>query len=171
MLDDIKILSLQVKFLNIFTNTILLNRLSNRILILSVFLTFSINLTAQDDGEQLFLSSGCVSCHTIGGGKLIGPDLKDVLISERFVNEDDPVQTLINYVQNPAEFGVIEMPPQALTDDEIKGILTYINDYVPEEKSASIESDLSTEEGMSANATLLIYIIIWYKYFFDKNIK
>ena len=76
---------------------------------------------------------------------MINPELLSLVINRklRFVNEDDPVQTLINYVQNPAEFGVIEMPPQALTDDEIKGILTYINEYVPEEKPVSTESDLS----------------------------
>jgi len=137
----------------------LLKNLTNRIFLLSVLLAFSFNLSAQSEAEQIFKST-CTACHTIGDGKMVGPDLKDVLTSERFVNEDDPVQTLINYVQNPAAFGVIEMPPQALTDDEIKGILTYINEYVPEVKPVSTESDLSTEEGMSANATLFIYIII-----------
>ena len=46
-------------------------------------------------------------CHTIGGGKLIGPDAKEWLNSDRFVSTDDPFGTLVKYVQNPADFGVL----------------------------------------------------------------
>ena len=31
-----------------------------------------------DRGAQLFKSRGCVSCHTVGGGRRVGPDLEDV---------------------------------------------------------------------------------------------
>lgn len=31
-----------------------------------------------EQGERVFQSKGCVGCHTIGGGKLTGPDLKGV---------------------------------------------------------------------------------------------
>ena len=30
--------------------------------------------------------------------------------SDRFVSTDDPLGTLVKYVQNPADFGVLEMP-------------------------------------------------------------
>ncbi len=42
--------------------------------------TFTIS-TAQADidrGKELFAGKGCGACHKIGGGKLVGPDLKGV---------------------------------------------------------------------------------------------
>ena len=29
-------------------------------------------------GEEVFAAKGCIACHKIGGGKLVGPDLKGV---------------------------------------------------------------------------------------------
>ncbi len=91
-----------------------------------VLFTFfgSINGNAET-GEKIF-TSNCNMCHTIGGGKLVGPDLKDVLTHDRFKDESDPLQAMIKFVQNPAEFNVNTMMPQDYTDDEIKSVLEYI---------------------------------------------
>jgi cytochrome c len=41
----------------------------------------TISTTAADvtRGEETFAMKGCTACHKVGGGKLVGPDLKDVL--------------------------------------------------------------------------------------------
>ncbi|MBC8265658.1 MAG: c-type cytochrome [Flavobacteriales bacterium] len=95
---------------------------------------FHTNSSAQD-GESLF--SSCAACHTIGGGKLVGPDLAGVL--ERR-SEDE----IIRYVQNPADFDVIMMPPQNLTNAEIKAILNYIVSKSPAE--GQVEEVVEVEE-------------------------
>ena len=135
-------------------------RLSNifmRQLFLLILFFITCNLTAQSEGEQIF-KSNCAACHSIGQGKLIGPDAKEWLNSDRFTSTDDPIATLIKYVQNPAAFGVLQMPAQALTADEIKTVLTYVNDYVPEEKTASVEEISIEDEGVSSDLILFIFI-------------
>jgi len=48
------------------------------IIIIVMILLFHGNLFSQSDPEEYF-ATNCVSCHTIGGGRLTGPDLKNVL--------------------------------------------------------------------------------------------
>ena len=146
--------------MNIYYNMILLKNLANRIFFLSVFFTLSINVTAQSDGDQIFRTT-CISCHNLpGGGELVGPDLKDVLTHDRFVNEEDPVGTFIKYVQNPSDFGVELMPSQPLDADEIKSVLEYINSYIPESQDQLITEEVGKDEGMSSKSMLIIVIIV-----------
>jgi len=84
------------------------------------------------DDEKNFQQ--CKACHTIGGGKLVGPDLKGV-------NDKREESWLIKFIQNSqaliqsgdkAAIEVFEahfkipMPPHNLTDDQVRGILAYI---------------------------------------------
>jgi len=88
---------------------------------------------AQDQGETLF-NKTCVACHTVGKGRLIGPDLANVH------NRRDEAW-IIAFVQSPQgairsgdadavalaqQFAPIVMPDQALSADEIRAILGYI---------------------------------------------
>ncbi len=54
---------------------------------------FSVPATAQQDAGTFF-KQNCTSCHTIGGGRLIGPDLKDVTTRKDRA-------WLIQFLQNP----------------------------------------------------------------------
>ncbi len=76
----------------------------------------------------------CKACHTIGGGKLVGPDLQGVterhdeawLIkfiqnSQELINAGDPVAVKVFEENNK-----IPMPPNNLTPDQIRDILLYI---------------------------------------------
>ncbi len=40
--------------------------------------TGEINAELARRGESLFESKGCIGCHTVGGGRLTGPDLQGV---------------------------------------------------------------------------------------------
>lgn len=87
---------------------------------------------AQAGGEARF-EALCAVCHTIGGDRLVGPDLKDVTVRrseewllaymaspQRMIDSGDPVA-----VQLQEEYGLV-MPDFPLPEAEIKEILAYI---------------------------------------------
>lgn len=93
---------------------------------------FSATLIAQD-GAALFKQT-CAACHSIGKGKLVGPDLKDVsqrrseswLLSfikspQGMINSDPDAKALA------AEYPVV-MPDQNFSDAEIKSLIAYVTE-------------------------------------------
>jgi len=85
---------------------------------------------APQEGGKLY-QQYCVSCHTIGGGRLVGPDLKGVTERRshewlvRFITDpermrqDDPIA-----IANLKEFG-IPMPRLGLTEQQVTALLAY----------------------------------------------
>ena len=138
----------------------LFNKFFLRQLFISFLFFSTTNLVAQSEGEQIF-KSNCAACHLIGGGKLIGPDAKEWLNSDRFTSTDDPIGTLVKYVQNPADFGVLQMPEHKLTSDEIKQVLNYVENYVPEVKEVvDVVVEETEEEVFSTDIYLILFITI-----------
>lgn len=93
---------------------------------------FNYQASAQD-GAVLFKT--CAACHSIGGGKIVGPDLKG--ITKRRTNE-----WLVQFIQSSMklvksgdadavavfkQFNNMPMPDNALTVDQVNVILTHID--------------------------------------------
>lgn len=86
---------------------------------------------AIDKGQKLFQEKGCVACHSIGKGKITGPDLlgvtqrrdeawiKQWLKSPETMLMTDPVakQLLQEYL--------VPMPNQGLNDEEIEVLIEF----------------------------------------------
>ncbi len=87
----------------------------------------------QADGATLFKEKGCSACHTIGGGTLVGPDLKGVTdlrtkewltnwisAPDKMIASGDPIATeLLSTYKVP-------MPNLGLTPDEVAALITYL---------------------------------------------
>lgn len=93
---------------------------------------------AQTAGETVFQAS-CAACHTIGGGRLVGPDLQGVgerrseawLIafiqhSQQLVASGDSTAVALFH-----EYQDIPMPDQPLSADDVRQVLGYIRGAAP----------------------------------------
>lgn len=106
--------------------------LSRALTMLFVVATSSIG-NAQDRGEAIF-NQICVACHTIGNGRLVGPDLAGVHIRRDeswLINMIQSAQSLIDEGDTVAEallaeYNGIVMPSQTLPIDDIRAVLGYI---------------------------------------------
>lgn len=84
-------------------------------------------------GAKVFGAKACMGCHTVGRGRLAGPDLAGLLErrSEEWTRRwlKDPAAMLENDETAKAlltEYSNVRMPDMRLTDDEIDQLLHYI---------------------------------------------
>ena len=84
--------------------------------------------TLTEPGQTIF-EQKCSGCHTIGGGQLVGPDLKNVTGRR----EKD---WLIRFIVNPEQYGT-GMPNIGVSESEVKEVLAYIQTQSRGEPSAA----------------------------------
>jgi mono/diheme cytochrome c family protein len=102
------------------------------ILAFSIFVGKAAAQQSGPDGQALFQAK-CAACHTIGKGKLVGPDLKDVtkrrdlswvksFITDpnRMFDADPTAKQLLQEYQ-------IKMPTLGLTPDEVTALANYLD--------------------------------------------
>ncbi|MCP4139152.1 MAG: cytochrome c [Chloroflexi bacterium] len=88
---------------------------------------------ASGAGQDLF-ESNCMSCHTIGAGALVGPDLEGVLerrdrewlaefirVPDQIILSGDPIA-----MEMLAEFNNVEMPNLGLSESDVEALLVFL---------------------------------------------
>ncbi len=103
------------------------------ILVIVIWLGPSNHVVANEAGQQIFQSL-CAACHTIGKGKLIGPDLEGVTLRreegwlkrqikepDQLLAENDPIA-----MQLLQEANNIPMVPLGLDDAQVDAVIAYL---------------------------------------------
>ena len=102
-----------------------------------------INHELAEKGEEAFKNKGCTACHTIGKGKLTGPDLAGVtqrrkldwiqnqILHPEEMLEKDPIakELLATYL--------IKMPNQGVTPEQAQAIIMYLREQDSEANEVS----------------------------------
>lgn len=87
---------------------------------------------SQLNGEQIFQEKGCIGCHTIGGGKLAGPDLLGVTQRReeawllRWIKAPDEMVFTDPIAKEMLMEYYVPMPNQGLNDEEVKAVVEYL---------------------------------------------
>ena len=117
-----------------------INKLFLKVLISLVIFSILISYAFANTGEEIFQSKGCVACHTIGKGKLAGPDLLGVtdrreeewlrnwLKSPETMLLSDPI------AQEMLKEYFVPMPNQGLSDEEIEILIEYFKELDKQNK-------------------------------------
>jgi mono/diheme cytochrome c family protein len=92
----------------------------------------TLNQTAAEG--QVIFNQKCTACHTIGAGKLIGPDLqgvtqrRDLDWLQRMISGPDKLVAAQDPILTPlvAEFNNFVMPNLGLTQSEVQAVIAYL---------------------------------------------
>jgi mono/diheme cytochrome c family protein len=109
---------------------------------------------APADGKASFQAK-CAACHTIGGGRLVGPDLAGVTARR-------PREWLLEWIQRPdavlargdpiatellEQFNRVPMPNQAVTEAEARALIAYLEQARSGERAQATGSQAESREG------------------------
>jgi len=119
---------------------------------------------AQETGQQIF-DNLCTACHTIGGGKLIGPDLagvtsrreeswlkRQIKEPDQLLAENDPIA-----MQLLQESNNVPMVPLGLEDAQVEAVIAYLQST---EQQANVETGFPSQYIPTVLVSLLVLIIL-----------
>ena len=146
---------------------ILIKTIKNCIL-LAVLFTISLQTFAQPDGAKIF-KQNCTACHTIGGGRLVGPDLEGITKKrkadwlKKWINSSSELIASgdADAIAIFEEYGKVAMTDFYFEDADMEVLLAYLeNPPVEEVKVANAGEGVVTDQGMKDSTQMMLVALI-----------
>ena len=134
-----------------------------RFIVLTLIL-FSLSLSAQETGEQIF-KTHCMSCHLMTDAKLIGPGLngvterRDPIWLKKWINASSDLIASgdADAIAIFEEYNKVAMPSFYFDDQIYDSLFAYLeNPPIQEKQVATISDNDSYDKGISTNLILAI---------------
>ena len=96
-----------------------------------------------EKGAVVFKEKGCPACHTIGGGKLSGPDLagvtdrREVEWLRKWILSPDTMVMTDPIAKEMLKEYFVPMPNQGLTEEEVDLVITYLKNEDSNKKESN----------------------------------
>ena len=134
----------------------------------SISSTIAYAAASTENGQVLF-EQKCKACHTIGGGRAVGPDLKGITVSQdrdwlvRFIVAPDKLvaQGDVKAKELVQEYSMV-MPNLGVSEEDAKAVLTYIESQSGNLSTATPPAQSGTQKvslsQVDANAGKSIFV-------------
>ena len=148
-------------------NMIRIHNFKSCILLIAVLFTFSFQSLAQFDGAQIF-KANCTACHTIGGGRLIGPDLAGVTQKRKADWLKQWINSSSDFIASGdadaiaiyEEYNKVAMTSFYFSDEDMKALLGYLENPPVEEVKVAAVTGATQDEGMKSSTKILIVTLV-----------
>jgi hypothetical protein len=146
---------------------ILIKTIKNCIL-LAVLFTLSFQTFAQPDGAKIF-KQNCTACHTIGGGRLVGPDLEGITKKrnadwlKKWINSSSELIASgdADAIAIFEEYGKVAMTDFYFEDADMEVLLAYLESPPVEEVKVATDGEgVTTDEGMRGSTKMMLFALI-----------
>lgn len=123
-------------------------RRTNIWLSLIALVMFTAPALGAERGEEAYLRGTCNACHTIGGGRLVGPDLEGITTKRsrdwlfQFIKASGDMIAAgdADAIAIFEEYGRLPMPNAPLSDDEINDVISYLETTAGSNAEASVSA-------------------------------
>lgn len=147
-----------------------LSSFSKKFSLFGLVLLASVSSAFAQDGESTF-KQNCAMCHSVGNGRVVGPDLKDV-------DKKRKLEWILQFVKGSQDFiksgdadakaifdqFQIVMPNQNLSDEQIKSVVAYI-------ASKSAESEMASKEPEPVKIEVTSDLVIKGMHYFEGSVS
>jgi len=144
-----------------------INNFKSCILLFTALFSFTFQVSAQSDGAAIF-KANCTSCHMIGGGRLVGPDLQGITEKrtkdwlKKWINSSSELIASgdADAIAIFEEYNEVVMTNFYFSDEDSEALYAYLENPPIDEVAVLAVNEAIVEDGMKDSTITMIVALI-----------